>query len=108
MVCPACRSSRMLRQRRSFTEKFRFAAVYVCQDCKQSHRVPIRRRYPMLSLNVCCPRCGTRDLRIFTRIDNIEGMYNNPFSRIQQLFGATLWYCQWCRLQFFDCRKLRR
>lgn len=62
----------------------------------------------MLSLNVCCPRCGTRDLRVFTRIDSIEGMYNNPFSRVQQLFGATLWYCQWCRLQFFDCRKLRR
>lgn len=107
MVCPGCGGSRMLRRKRTLIERFRFGAVYICVECKQIHRMDMARRHPMLSLHACCPRCGTSELRTFSRIDKIESLYKNPLSRIQRWFGATLWYCQWCRLQFFDCRKRR-
>ncbi len=105
MVCPECGSFRMTRRRRSLVEKLRFAAVYICLDCHHAQPVRVRRRHPFFSLHVCCPRCGTFELRTFSKIDHIESIYNNPISRIQQLFGATLWYCHWCRMQFFDFRK---
>jgi hypothetical protein len=38
------------------------------------------------------------------RRDRIDPLYLNPISLVQALFGAHIWWCPFCRLQFYDLR----
>jgi len=58
----------------------------------------------LFRLRTCCPRCGNTDLRQLQERDGIDEMYSNPLSRLQRFFGAPLYWCQFCRLQFYDFR----
>jgi hypothetical protein len=51
-----------------------------------------------------CPRCGEMQLEVLRDRDYIEGFENNPLRIMQKLFGAKLYYCWECRLQFYDLR----
>ncbi|MBI4874995.1 MAG: hypothetical protein HY822_10230 [Acidobacteria bacterium] len=63
---------------------------------------PIRRFF---SLKCRCPRCWGGDVHRFEELDEIERLYRNPISLLQALFGAPLYWCPFCRLQFYDFRK---
>jgi hypothetical protein len=95
----------MHRRRRGFFERFLHAAVYICPDCRHEAPVSQLRVHPGLSLTTCCPRCANTRLKRLPKRDHIEGLYRNPISHIQAWFGAPLYYCQYCRLQFYDFRR---
>lgn len=100
--CPAC-GGRLWRVHRSLGEKFLYMAVYECEKCHT--RKPEPRWYALyLGDYPRCPRCGTfRVTRLATR-DRIDPMYRSLFSMAQRLFGADLYHCRYCRIQFYDMR----
>ena len=104
-ICPHCRGLNLSRRKRSFREKFYLAAIYMCRDCGREQRVTFLGMWPHLSFTARCPRCGSRRLRKFKKVDHIESMYKNPISRLQRFFGAPILYCFRCRLQFYDFRR---
>jgi len=53
-----------------------------------------------------CPRCGTYRLTRLATRDKIDQMYNSPASFVQRMCGADLYHCRYCRVQFYDMRKL--
>ena len=81
-------------------------AVYVCPACKSEECAPRRFRYHFGP--ACrCPVCGThRVVRLKTpdRIDRRHTGFLNLLERMSG--GGRLFHCRWCRLQFFDRRKL--
>ena len=100
--CATCRE-KFRRVHRTFAERLLYAAVYECRQCKT--RRPEPRWYALyLGDFPRCPRCGTYRLsRLVTR-DRIDPMYKSFFSFAQGVFGATLFHCRYCRLQFYDMR----
>jgi hypothetical protein len=51
-----------------------------------------------------CPRCGTLRLTRLATRDHIDGMYRSFLSFAQGIFGAGLYHCRYCRIQFYDMR----
>ena len=84
-------------------ERLRYAAVYWCPACniKTAYSRPWTFHLPF---HRCCPRCGNTRIEHMKRRDRIDPMYKNPLSLIQVLFGARLWWCPLCRIQFYDMR----
>lgn len=94
-----------MRIHRSIWQRLVYSAIYECKQCK--HRKPARRKFTFeFTRHVSCPRCGNQDLGVLPRRDRIERFYNSPISRAQGLFGAKLYHCVFCRLQFYDLRAL--
>ena len=104
--CPCCGEA-MRRSRRTLAERVLFAQAQCCTKCATRCRLS-RWRSLRDSRYVSCPRCAGQNLRVFSRIDRIEGMQRNPLRWIERLLGAPLYYCAACRLQFFDVRPLLR
>lgn len=102
--CENCGGQR-IRLHRSVWQRFAYSAVYECKDCKK--RVPQPRKFTFeFTRNVSCPHCGNQDLKKLSRRDHIEKFYQGPISRLEGLFGANLYHCIYCRLQFFDIREM--
>jgi hypothetical protein len=51
-----------------------------------------------------CPKCGTPQLERLRKRDRIDPLYLNPVSLVQALIGAHIFWCPFCRLQFYDIR----
>jgi hypothetical protein len=66
----------------------------------------MRRRVPYPSRFANCPRCAVSELDILIKRDHINTMNRNPLRLVQRFFGARLYYCFGCRLQFYDLRGL--
>jgi hypothetical protein len=78
--------------------------VFQCPKCERKTKIP---KYPaivMLSLHRSCPKCGTPQLERLRKRDRIDPLYLNPLSLVQALFGAHLYWCPFCRVQFYDLR----
>ena len=88
---------------RTVAERFRYAAVYRCRQCGEKS---LEDQWYLFLLGTVsrCPHCGTHRLRKLRRVDKIDRMYANPLSYVQKFFGASLHWCQYCRLQFYDFR----
>ncbi|MGA2118924.1 MAG: hypothetical protein ABSH56_29760 [Bryobacteraceae bacterium] len=54
-----------------------------------------------------CPQCWSERLEVLSRRDYIEGFRKGLIRRVQGWFGAPLYYCWRCRLQFYDARPQR-
>ena len=52
-----------------------------------------------------CPLCGTYRLTRLAERDHIDPMYKGPFNLAQRIFGADLYHCRYCRIQFYDRRE---
>jgi predicted RNA-binding Zn-ribbon protein involved in translation (DUF1610 family) len=103
MRCDGCGQS-VVRVRRARWERLVYALVYKCPECERKTKVP---RYPLfhaLSLHRSCPRCGNLELERLRKRDGIDPLYLNPISLVQALIGAPIWWCPFCRLQFYDAR----
>jgi hypothetical protein len=105
--CPACGSQTRRRPRTSWLERLFYLAVYQCTSCAYYERVP-RMTAELPSRHVRCPECSTPKLRILDRIDKIDRLSRNPFRYVQGMFGARLYHCSLCRLQFHDLRSPAR
>jgi ribosomal protein L37E len=103
MRCKRCGEA-VIRVRRKKWERLLYASVYQCPKCHRKAKIP---RYPSLylvSLHRSCPRCGTPHLEKLRKRDKIDPLYRNPVSLLQGVLGARLWWCPFCRVQFYDCR----
>ena len=101
--CPTCQG-RLRRVHRTFVEKLLYMGMYECRQCHL--RKPEPRWYALyLGDFPRCPRCGTYRLtRLVTR-DKIDSMQKGPINYVQFLWGADLYHCRYCRVQFYDVRK---
>ncbi len=67
----------------------------------------MERRYTYyLSERARCPLCGTYRLRALAERDRIDKMHRNPLNVVQGMLGAKLYHCRYCRIQFYDRRRL--
>jgi DNA-directed RNA polymerase subunit RPC12/RpoP len=100
-ICPEC-GGETRRSHRSFWEQFFYRAAYRCRSCDE--RILVRKRVPLPSRYTNCPRCAGRELSILKKPDHIERLNTNPLRLVQRFFGARLYYCWACRLQYYDLR----
>jgi len=103
--CGQC-GGKLRRVHRTFWERFNYMAIYACRHCEREEFVPRRFRYH-LGPACRCPVCGTyRVVRLKERdrIDRVHGGLLNLVERIAG--GGKLHHCRWCRMQFYDRRKL--
>lgn len=107
-MCPVCEEFTMVRKRRTLFERLRYSEIYECPRCECVQLQARFSRHPAFSLIACCPRCGTRKLRVRRELDPYDPLYRNPISLIQRYLGGAVMYCVDCRLQFYDLRPYRR
>lgn len=94
----------MRRVHRTFKEKLLYVAMYECRQCHA--RKPDPRWWALyLGLYPRCPRCGTYRLTRLATRDRIDPMQRGLVNYAQLLWGAQLYHCRYCRVQFYDARK---
>jgi DNA-directed RNA polymerase subunit RPC12/RpoP len=104
MRCTQC-GGKLRRIHRSFLERFSYLAIYKCRQCEQEQCVPRRYRYHF-GPEVRCPECGTFRLSRLKQPDKIDRMQRGPWNYAERLGGGKLYHCKFCRLQFYDRRRL--
>jgi hypothetical protein len=104
--CGYCGGSRLKRVHRTFVERFSFLAIYECRDCENEEFIP--RRYTFhFGENVRCPRCGTMRVTKLRAPDKIDKMVTGFWNTFEKITGGNkLYHCCFCRVQFYDRRKL--
>jgi DNA-directed RNA polymerase subunit RPC12/RpoP len=81
-----------------------YVAMYECGTCHT--RKPDPRWYALyLGDYPRCPRCGTYRLTRLATRDKIDQMQKGLVNWAQFLWGADLYHCRYCRVQFYDVRK---
>jgi DNA-directed RNA polymerase subunit RPC12/RpoP len=105
--CGYCGGSGLKRVHRTFLERFSYLAIYECRDCEHEEFVPRRYTYH-LGGDVRCPRCGTYRVTKLRALDKIDKMASGPLNWMEKLAGGSLYHCCFCRVQFYDRRKLAR
>ena len=101
--CPTC-YGRLRRVHRTLEEKLLYVAMYECQQCHERKAEP--RWFAMYMGNhPRCPRCGTYRLSRLASRDRIDPMHKGVINMIQHFWGADLYHCRYCRLQFYDLRR---
>ena len=96
----------MKRVHRTFWERFSYLAIYECRDCHSEESVPRRFRYHFFGPNCQCPRCGTLRVTKLRDRDHIDPMVGGVLNLMERLAGGNLYHCCYCRLQFYDRRKM--
>ena len=99
-LCPQC-DGELRRRRRSLLERLWSDVALTCAHCGYDHAF---KTVSFFSLSARCPECHGFDLRRRRSRDRIDRMNHNPLRFLQHLFGAPLYHCESCRLQFFDLR----
>jgi len=62
--------------------------------------------FAIFQLYCHCPRCHNRDLTKLSGRDKLDRMSPNPLRFLLVVFGAPLYHCTFCRMQFRDWRHL--
>ena len=103
--CGYCGSNRLKRVHRTFLERFSYLAIYECRECENEEFVP--RQYTFhFGENARCPRCGTLRVTKLRAPDKIDPMVPGLLNRVEKVAGGTLHHCCFCRVQFYDRRKM--
>jgi DNA-directed RNA polymerase subunit RPC12/RpoP len=103
-VCRFC-GSRLARVERTLSEKFSKTYVYDCTECGE--RQSTGTWFNKSSANASCPSCGSFRVSRRRSPDPIDPIYTTLFSFWKRWFGASLFRCRYCRIQFYDFRPLR-
>jgi DNA-directed RNA polymerase subunit RPC12/RpoP len=87
-------------------ERFSYLAIYECRDCENEEFIP--RRYTFhFGDQVRCPRCGTFRVTKLRGPDKIDKMVTGILNSFERIAGGNkLYHCCFCRIQFYDRRKL--
>ena len=97
----------LARSHRKLWEKPIYSVVFTCRLCET--RAGMTHRYfNYFGPYAKCPRCGNGDLRKRETLDRIDRLLRTPISWLQGLFGANLYHCVLCRMQFYDFRSFQR
>jgi hypothetical protein len=105
MKCQQCGGG-LKRVHRTFFERFGYMAIYECRKCEREQFVPRRFRYHF-GPSCRCPECGTYRvvrLKLPDKIDRRHGGFLNLLERL--ISKGRLFHCRWCRLQFYDRRRV--
>jgi DNA-directed RNA polymerase subunit RPC12/RpoP len=95
----------MRRVHRTFLERFRYLAIYECRQCHAEDRVP-RAHQLHLGNSARCPKCGTYRIVRLREPDRIDAAQTGLLNLLERLNGGRLYHCRYCRLQFWDRRRL--
>lgn len=100
-TCPECAGIGK-RRPRTFIERFSSRAKLVCSSCGNVWHW----RRILFQSHVQCPECGTGRLSKLSKYDRIDRKSDSFLRRSLALFGAPIYHCTFCRLQFRDYRSL--
>lgn len=103
--CGYCGGSRLKRVHRTFFERFSYLAIYECRDCENEEFIPRRYTYHF-GENARCPKCGTYRVTKLRSLDKIDKMMPGLLNRVEKIAGGSLFHCCFCRIQFYDRRKM--
>ena len=95
----------MRRVHRTLLERLSYLAIYSCKDCNTEDNLP-RSHTLHLGKTARCPKCGTYRIVRLKEPDRIDPMHKGLLNRIERLAGGRLYHCRYCRIQFFDRRRL--
>jgi ribosomal protein S27AE len=90
------------RRSRTFLERLVNRAKLQCPDCGAFWywRRVLFQKYTF------CPECGTSRLSKRSKYDRIDRKSDSVVRRFLGIFGAPIYHCTFCRLQFRDYRRL--
>lgn len=103
--CGYCGSGKLKRVHRTLFERFQYLAIYECRDCENEEFIPRQYTYH-LGTEVRCPKCGTQRVTKLRGLDKIDKMMPGPLNTLERLAGGALYHCCFCRVQFYDRRRL--
>lgn len=84
----------------------KYLAVYRCPGCNATETA--ERRYRLHLGESCrCPKCGTYRVTKLKERDHIDKMHTGLLHLLEKLAGGNLYHCCFCRLQFYDRRRMR-
>jgi len=102
--CPNC-GTRMRRVHRTLMERFSYLAIYECKECHAEDNLP--RAFQLhRGKSARCPNCGTYRLVRLKEPDHIDPMYTGLLNLLERMAGGKLYHCRYCRIQFWDRRRL--
>jgi len=104
LKCARC-GAHLRRVHRTFFERFSYMAIYECKTCAVEEFVPRRFRLHFGD-KARCPKCGTFRIVRLKAPDRIDPMFTGLFNLLEKLSGGRLHHCRFCRIQFYDRRKL--
>ena len=102
--CRQC-GGKLYRIHRTFSDRFRYLAIFRCSDCQAEAFVPRPYTY-RLGPHGRCPKCGATRLSRLKERDRIDKMQTGLWNLFERLAGGKLLHCRICRLQFYDRRIL--
>ena len=100
--CIGC-GHRASRKRRGIFRKVVCRAAYECDHCGLNWH-DFRPLFAIFQSCCLCPRCHNPDLTKLASRDKLDRMSPNPLRFLLGLFGAPLYHCTFCRMQFRDWR----
>jgi DNA-directed RNA polymerase subunit RPC12/RpoP len=95
----------MRRVHRTLLERLSYLAIYECKECHAEDTLP-RRYHLHLGKSVRCPKCGTYRVVRLKEPDRIDPMHTGLLNLIERMVGGRLHHCRYCRIQFWDRRRL--
>ena len=105
MKCVQC-GDRLKRVHRTFFERFSYMAIYECRKCQREEFAPRRYQYHF-GPSCRCPVCGTYRVVRIKKLDKIDRKHGGFLNLLERLISkGRLFHCRWCRLQFYDRRRL--
>src|SRR5258708_22270453 len=102
-VCVYCGREANRRPRNFFLKPF-LSGSYSCPKCGLRWS-RLRSFFFLFQKYAECPSCQTRAITRLAKKDRVDPMTLNPFRRMLVVFGAPIYHCTFCRIQFRDWRK---
>jgi DNA-directed RNA polymerase subunit RPC12/RpoP len=96
----------MRRVHRTLMERLNYLAIYECKQCHAEDNLP-RTLQLHRGKSARCPKCGTYRLVRLKEPDRIDPMQTGVLNMVERIAGGKLFHCRYCRIQFFDRRRLR-
>jgi hypothetical protein len=95
----------MRRVHRTLMERIGYLAIYECKECHAEDSLP--RSYQLhLGKLARCPKCTTYRIVRLKEPDHIDKMHTGLLNLLERMVGGKLYHCRYCRIQFFDRRRM--
>jgi DNA-directed RNA polymerase subunit RPC12/RpoP len=96
----------MRRVHRTVLERFSYLAIYSCKDCHAEDNLP-RAHQLHRGTTARCPKCGTFRISRLKEPDRIDPMHSGVLNLLEKMAGGRRFHCRYCRIQFWDRRRLQ-
>jgi hypothetical protein len=95
----------MWRVHRSFSARFKYLAIFRCRLCDREEYA-LRPHRLHFGKHARCPQCGTFRIIKLEKPDRIDRMQTGLLNLLEKLAGGSVYSCCFCRLQFYDRRRM--